>query len=302
MVKRPAFTMLELVWVIVILGIISTIGADIISSMYQNYLRARTIERLQSQTEITLEQIAKRLEYRIKDSIIARNSATNDLLALSDSSVTNDFDVIEWIGYSNETFRGLSTPLWTGLVDLENPNTSRSAGTIVSPGSDFEKAANYMEALTNKKVDMTSGKEAAIIFKRPSNIEDFGWDKTANSYGTNALPVTFVPSNPDRLSINLPTSALPSTIYEHYYLAHSAYALVPEGDMSDFNLTLRYNYQPWQGDFYDNNASSSLLATNVSLFRVRQDANLIRIKLCLHDDNKTGTNDRIVACKEKVVF
>ncbi|MCK9258063.1 MAG: prepilin-type N-terminal cleavage/methylation domain-containing protein, partial [Sulfurospirillaceae bacterium] len=73
--KKSGFTMVELVMVIIVLGIVASIGADIISNLYTNYLRTRAVNRLQTQTEIALEQIAKRLQYRIKDSVIARNNA-----------------------------------------------------------------------------------------------------------------------------------------------------------------------------------------------------------------------------------
>lgn len=304
MVKRPAFTLVELVMVIVVLGIIASIGADIIVSMYDNYLRTRTINRLQAQSETTLEQISKRLQYRIKDSTIARNTSADLLLPLLDSDVNESYDVIEWIGFSNETFRGTSVPLWTGLIDLEDANTTdinTTVATIVSPGSDFNATASLMGALTNGDIDMTPGSEAALIFKYPTNITDFGWGTNAsgNTDGANALPVQTTPGQPEVLTIN--ATALPPEISEHYYLAHTAYALVPNGNTTDFNLTLHYNYQPWLGEFYTA-GSQSVLAEHVQLFRVRQDANLIRLKLCLHDNNSTGIGDRIVTCKEKVVF
>ncbi|MCK9546828.1 MAG: type II secretion system GspH family protein, partial [Sulfurospirillaceae bacterium] len=62
--KKSGFTMVELVMVIIVLGIVASIGADIISNLYTNYLRTRAVNRLQTQTEIALEQIAKRLQYR----------------------------------------------------------------------------------------------------------------------------------------------------------------------------------------------------------------------------------------------
>ena len=295
MVKRKGFTLLELVMVIVVFGIVASIGADIISSMYKNYLRTRTINRLQTQTEITLEQIAKRLQYRIKESVVARKPGVS-VLSLANDNVDNNFTIMEWIAYSNESFLG-ATPNWTGLVDIENPNTNKGAAILVSPGSDFTMTGLLMDALTNQKVDLTAGKEAALVFKKSSNTADFGWGVNANTDGTNALKVR-QGANQDSLII---TSALPDQIYEHYYLAHTAYALIPEGSPNDFNLTLRYNYQPWLNEFYSN-GSTALMAQNVRLFRFRQDANLVRIKLCLHDANQTGVGDFIVTCKEKVVF
>jgi prepilin-type N-terminal cleavage/methylation domain-containing protein len=315
--KRSAFTLIELVMVIVVLGIIASIGADIIASMYQNYLRTRTINRLQAQSEITLEQIAKRLQYRIKDSTIARNinvGAANPLLPLSDSRVDENYNVIEWIGMSNETFRGTGDPLWTGLIDLEDANTSSTAvpPTVVSPGSNFPNVAALMRALTDNNVTMDTNPHAALIFIRTHGTTpaEFGWGVGVgnNSDGNNSLPVQTTPGQQDTLQIVPNAGTLPTEISEHYYLAHTAYALAPvyenpaAPNRTDFNLTLYYNYQPWRSHDYLTHGTSSVLAEHVQLFRVRQDANLIRLKLCLHDDNTTGTGDRIVTCKEKVVF
>ena len=105
MKKRTAFTMIELVMVIVVLGIVASIGAEIVAKLYGNYLRTRAINQLQSQTEITLEQIAKRFQYRIKDSvrsIDADGVRANVALPSADA----DYEIVEWIGISNESFLG----------------------------------------------------------------------------------------------------------------------------------------------------------------------------------------------------
>ena len=73
MLKKSAFTMIELVMVIVVMGIVASIGSDIIVNLYENYVKTRAINKLQSQSELVLDQIAKRLESRVKDSVIARD-------------------------------------------------------------------------------------------------------------------------------------------------------------------------------------------------------------------------------------
>ena len=65
---KKAFTMIELIMVIIVLGIVASIGAEIIVKLYDNYMRTRTINALETKTEVALEQIAKRFQYRIKDS------------------------------------------------------------------------------------------------------------------------------------------------------------------------------------------------------------------------------------------
>ena len=106
-VKRSAFTMIELVMVIVVLGIVSMIATDIIAHMYKGYIQTKIINDLEQKTETLINQVAKRLEYRIKDTIIAREKGTNDFLAMnSDEINTSSFDMVEWIGYDYESFVG----------------------------------------------------------------------------------------------------------------------------------------------------------------------------------------------------
>lgn len=296
--KKTAFTMIELVMVIIVLGIVASIGAEIVLSLYNNYLRSRAIHQLESQTEIVLEQIAKRLQYRIKSSTIARKT-DGSFLALSGSDST--YSIIEWIGYSNESLLG-TPPGWSGLIDLDHANTNKTALTLKTPDSNLSFASDTMSALTNGDIDLSVGKEAALIFQTTHNYTDFGWGNLTNTDGSATVKVI---RNTDVIFTINDTTGAPDDIYEHYALSHSAYAIVPEGDITgtNFNLTLYYNYQPWITA--KNNyslGSSATLAEHASLFQFKQDDTVIHLKLCLHDNNQTGTGDRIAICKEKVVY
>ncbi len=91
--KNKAFTMIEVIITIVLLGIIAGIGAEIISKMYANYIQSRTIAYLQSQSDITVEQIAKRLQYRIKDTIAMRHNL--QARSCSGRCTTQKFTIIQ---------------------------------------------------------------------------------------------------------------------------------------------------------------------------------------------------------------
>jgi len=307
MVKHNALTLVELVMVIVVMGIIASIGADIISNLYTNYLQTRTVNRLQTQTEITLEQIAKRLQYRIKPTVIARDNGGN---IVSLDNAKDDDPILEWIGYSNEAFRGNGpTPGWSGLIDLEHPQTSSVASKLVTPGSDLATANTIIQALSYGKVDFAGANKPALIFKQPMNFDDIWFPAQTDSNFSIKVGLTADGnfSIIDPLGVNAANRQnLP--IHEHYYLAHTAYAIVPGINTNpvnipaDFNLTLHYNYQPWLGQDYNNNGQTAVLAEHVSLFRFRQDGDVIRLKLCLHDNNETGIGNFVVTCKERIVY
>lgn len=297
---RKAFTMLELVMVMVIMGIIASIGAEIVASLYESYMKTRAIERLQSQTELVLDQIANRLQYRIKDSVIARDVVFANYTTLPNAIST--YPILEWIGKDNEGFLGehngtAVVPGWSAFIDLDSAQTLNP--NIHTRGSRLDFAENTLLALSNNTVSLTAGaglQSPALIFKGKDsfNIAQYGWDGTDGNYthrvrrnGNDIL--IFTEANP------------PTEIYEQYDLAWSAYALVPVGNANDFNLTLRYNYQPWENERYDNNASIAVLAEHVSTFRFTQVGDTIRLKLCISDANRSGTFD-FAFCKEKVVY
>jgi prepilin-type N-terminal cleavage/methylation domain-containing protein len=309
--KNNAFTLVEVIIVIVIFGIIATIGANIIARMYMNYIQARTVNYIQTQSGIVLEQIAKRLQYRVKASIVARKP-DGTLYGLNDPRVNTDFDVIQWIGYSNEALLGNNAgaaPGWSGFIDLNNPLTSKTGGTLHTPGSNLVEAVNIMNHLSGGAL---AGTPAALIFKSlpddyATPLVGYGWDGNGGS-PEYMLRVT----NNGNTDFNFDiTRGTPTVIWEHYYLANSAYALVPNtgcGGCSNinFDLQLRYNYKPWVVGSTFNNADTAILARNVNLFRIKQTGSTIRLKLCLHDDGRSGlirNNAKpVIACKEEVVL
>lgn len=321
MKKRPAFTMIELVMVIVIFGIVASIGAEIVASLYNNYLRTRAINHLQSQTEIVLEQIAKRLQYRIKDSVrvTINDGVTWEALPNAKQTAEGDHTIVEWIGISNESFlggwdatSGSVVPGWSGLIDMDSNETNGTIAirTLKTPGSSLAFANDTIKALTNNQVSMdgTTAKFPALIFKGSKQ------GSFANYYSTNAADrytARVQCKNQDcttnRDILNAPNGLTDfdqdgsGDLYEQYYLAHTAYAIKPDSNSAtDFTLFLQYNYQPWENQNYQAGIQT-ILAEHVSTFRIRQEGDVVRIKLCIHDNNQSGNFD-FSACKEKVIY
>jgi hypothetical protein len=100
-------------------------------------------------------------------------------------------------------------------------------------------------------------------------------------------------------------------IASQYKVAWSAYALVPvdragnqiaaNSATVDFDLELRYGYQPWNGGTYQN-AQSRIIARNVTSFKFLEQAGTLRIKLCMTEQIGDATTNNISVCKEKVVM
>ena len=296
-IKKNAFTLVEMVFVIIVLGIVAAIGSSIIAKIYESYIYSRNINELQTKTELALTQISKYLSYRVKGSTIARID-NNTIASLVDAN--KSYKILEWIGYDNESFEGNSSgPGWSGFVDLESSETNKSQ--IKTPGSQLLYSEWIISALSNNDVNISlPNSSAAIIFDglpADFNVSQYGWFNDTNGSSHHKYIFRVQRSGNDVLKF---IENKPSIIYEHYKLTWSAYALVPNplnGD--DVNLTMYYNFRPWMGEKYSD-GNSSVLIEHVTTFKFLQKGDTIRLKLCITNPIFDDTN--ISFCKEKVVF
>lgn len=305
---KKGFTLFEIIMVIIIMGIVAMIGTNIIAHMYENYIRSKNINDLEQRTELALDVVTKRLEYRVKSTTIVRQKGTNNINWLNSKDLNSSYDVLEWIGFEYESFRGESNgsmmiPGWSGFVDLDRSDATK----IVTSGSNLDFAVGMIKALSYNTIDLndtdtTNKNNPVIIFKKLSNrdFKSFGWDWTSTDHNA-TLPVHRDPANNNVLIFDENITAQGTTqLKEQYRLAWTAYALVAEGDDDqDFNLSLYYNYQPWYNEKYTD-GQKAVVAEHVSSFNFLQSGNTIRIKLCIQDSNQTGIGFGF--CKEKAVF
>ncbi|WP_297894025.1 type II secretion system protein [uncultured Campylobacter sp.] len=353
---KRGFTLIELVFVIVVLGIISMFGADLYTKIYKSYVHVRAVNQLEARTQNAMMLITNRLEDRIKSSTIGRDLAVNDFVPISDLTDPR-FDILEWIGQSVET-RNINqrNPGWSGFMSMSQLRDStwkadadkgdagyiadtRAAFNMVSLGSNFPQVARIVGNLRATTYNRPStNTQVAVIFRVVTNDASptsvgigFGYDRAVRADGRNRVLIAVgTPSDAgsgsmegETITINQypfnPNNANSQEFSEQYYIAHSAYAIVPAnvvtytkdnaGNLSkNFDLVLRYNYRPWSTVANDahsyNTASSSLLAEDVSLFRFKDDNGAVALKLCMRDDGRNFDPAELDlnVCKAQVVY
>ncbi len=298
---RYAFTMVELVAVIVIFGIIAAIGSEIYVKIYENYMVSRVMNTLQTKTELALEQIAKRLQYRIKDATIARKPPPNlnEIISTADPDLDDSYKILEWIGYDDTGLKGsynttinFYTPAWSGFIDVDDSN----ATYLSTPGSDLDQENAIIQAVSHGGSTIA---DAGIVFigvEGDYNVSKYGWSPSTNS------DYVYDIAEHNQTTLLVTDTQGPKEIYERYKLAWTAYAIAPDPLTCNFdcNLSLYENYQPWRGEAFDNaNTSKYLLLEHVTTFKFKQDGDVIRIKLCVNDKI---VDKNVSICKEKVVF
>ena len=315
---KRAFTLLELVVVIVVLGIIAMMSFNAIMNIYSNYFQTKTVNELETQTEIALEQISKRLEHRIKPSVIARKT-DGAFLALNDSGVNlnAEYEILEFIPYAYEIFNdvpsGNKAGRYSGYADLAK---SSPATGLISPGSNFTTGVvETIKDLTCRDetrdatcVDFTKkdGGVVAIFSDVYYNVQSsFGY---SNGTVPVSLDIAKVGVKGGQSGLNGDTLEISGfdgkQISEQYHLAYTANAIVPEqsADPKDaangvFDLNLYYDYRPWMGEKYKPNGEKATLAKNVTRFVFTEKNGVIVLKLCMR-----AKNSEITICKSKAVY
>ena len=318
---RKAFSLIEVIFVLVVLGIIASISSSIIAQVYENYITQKALYNVTTKTELVSNQIVNRLTYRIQGTTIAKDPKSTgfvegtDWIMLKDiPKADNNFTAIEWIGYDNDSFTASTastvndSPGWSGIANYK----TATRNFMTTPASKLQVTADIMENLSaidgnaaNAKVQLTSAKPAAVLFAQKSNYYRTGLEYSPTCMGL------IDPTKRDcifRVAHNGDTNLTfvdnkPKIVTERYKLAWSAYALVPvdEAPIGDglYNLYLHYNYQPWNGEDY-NNGFKSLLVANVSVFKFTENGGVIQFKLCATEN--IGQTYNISTCKEKVII
>lgn len=259
---KKAFTLVELIFVIVILGILSVMSTELILNVYKNYVYSKAINELESKVEIALEQISSRLTDRIRHTTIARLPAGAAIPAggrafVAINETTPAHAILEWYGQSSES-RFFATGLnannidnvvygWSGFLhrfgacsynagtrqygSCFNPSADGlSINQIRTPATNFTSAANVIIGYGSNS--------AAVVFPVNNSVDNY-YDIPAGAVGSDtqsAIPIDLVNSAGDTISFLSPYTIKTAAdadlidnhgISERYYVSHSAYALVP---------------------------------------------------------------------------
>ena len=283
---RPAFTMIELIMVIVILGIVSSIAAEIIAKVYEGYIIQRAQHRASSKTALVALQIANRLAYAIPGTVVRKNGTDVGGTDINEPGNAND-TTLQWVGADADSFKAITSaanrlPGWSGFCDVNA--TPVGGSTISTPGSNLNLATTI---ITNLGGNIAN---AQIYFPLNNYSTDYG--------GTLLPLVNYGVASGAGTNITLDASlGANDHISEHYKLAWTSYELEAQ---ANGDLVLHYNFTPQRGVAIPNNARKQILLRNVSTFEFRGDGRTIRFKICAKED--IGEDFDITICKEKAVF
>ncbi len=138
---KKAFSMIELIFVVVVLGIVSTYYADVITQVYKNYILQKATHNANIKTALIADQIANRLRYAIPGTVYRRTAKSGGVVEPLDtpmSAPADSYMVLEWVAYDGDSFESFESntnkkPGWSGFCDVD----VSSQTSIKSLGSNF---------------------------------------------------------------------------------------------------------------------------------------------------------------------
>ncbi len=317
MVKK-SFTLIEMIFVIVILSIIITGGLIIISKIYKrNLIASKTLE-LSFNTQQVIDKLANMLYYRVPLSAIGYDINSGEYKYLGDIK-TQKYKIFEWIGVSEDIYKETN---FSGFADLY------ASKKPILKAVDFN--TDYINKTLQNKFDTNSDFKnlVGIVFagsfdRGEENILDdynnsFGW------HGGGAKYVYIIndynqSDNDANLSLKEANESeiKHARIYEKFYLVDSAYAIALKKDLNeskwnckeynfssldDNDLLLFYNYRPWRKESFcadEGKGNVSILSKNIAGFYIR-DLNS-HIEIFIKSIYKRG-DITIKVSKQKVIF
>jgi prepilin-type N-terminal cleavage/methylation domain-containing protein len=297
---KKAFSLIEVIFVLVILGIVASISSQIIVQVYESYITQQAVYKVSTKTELAINQIVNRLTYSVIDSAIAKDDNSSNYKLLTDLDLTTDenLTVLEWIGYDNDSFSAGSTPYWSGVSNYEVATKSM----FDTPGSQLGKVDTIIKNLSKNEVSLDGSVQLpAVIFQPRTGAGDDINGKCMGLVDNNSSCIYAVSKN-NATSFLFDDINKSKIITERYQLVWSAYALVPTLNSNGlYNINLHYNYQPWEGEEYNSTTTSTrTLITNVSVFKFTQSGGVIQLKLCASEN--IGKSYNISTCKEKAII
>jgi hypothetical protein len=292
--------MIELLFVIVILGIVGGIALEAVRQYYEGIYRTGEYSKRVAEADHILEQLSKYFENAISSSIVnLEASGSAHCYGPPTEGDTNDYTVA-FIGVDQDSMRGISgsRPGWSEETLLGANNV------ITAADADYTLANSHMLAfgstLLNSAIYDADSVDVGACAR-------FRW----SGAGTAGYHRIIDPTTATTLTLGTDNNA---TNGKRKYLLRTGYAFRVNDD-GEFIMYSRF--RPWLGEYYTAAARQNTLGRNVAHFYADYDASdfmanpdlndrgmVWRLKVCMRgiDTNLSVSDSESEAiCRERRV-
>ncbi len=292
---RRGFSLIEIIFVLVLASILSMGSFKALESLYLRSAKAKAITDLSLQSQIVLNQLSIILYNRIPNSVIGYDGSSDcDPIEALD----NDNVVLEWLALADDA---MTQGLYDGFIDMNA--SDKTSKTLSAPNIATSLDTSRLNLIFAGAFD--DGDEDIVACNGA-----FGWHGQASD-----LAYDFDVSTANIITF---TGAIPTYIYEKYYLSNGGIAVtrgehisdiancgLSASDFKNFNNTLFlfYDFYPYQSQTYCGDGGSgkvAVLAEDVSGFKASYVNDTIHLSIDMNRDIR-GSNPVHVS-KQKAVF
>ncbi|MBT0881100.1 MULTISPECIES: prepilin-type N-terminal cleavage/methylation domain-containing protein [unclassified Campylobacter] len=320
---KKAFTIIELIVVIVILGIIAGLGIEIIKFSYDNEQRVRALNELELKSQATMDFLTAHLNNAIKNSFRLKETEDSECAGKKNSSaikckfvfnikdeslkntpdIKNPFKIFEWariaiIDKKHNKWDGLNET--KSVIKAAVDNKSDCYDDLIKP--------NYFQCFSNSRINqiLTTYDEGTIlgIYFLGDNIATSTSFMEKDLYDFEVYSITSTTgtiSKATRIKLRLD---------EKNFTMSNVYVLVDkiEGILYD-NKELKYysyDFKDKRPNFATNTIDKVTLVNNVSDFIISNNNGVTKIKLCLEVNDLPGSfitkKTSLKVCKSGVII
>nr|WP_321313558.1 type II secretion system protein [uncultured Campylobacter sp.] len=309
---KKAFTLVELLFVMVVLAIIAGVGTDILRSLFDNYAVTAQIHRLESVANNAADMIATRLEKRVPQTTAIETStdtgAKNYEPLSAIGGTTGKSVKLVFFRKAYELERnfisakngGVKAPRTSGFISELETTTKRDSGKLVDEVKFVSKETD-LTGLDLNDYELFFSNDSSLLYENKSNhFERYYSGKKSFTYkcadgklefqnGIFTLNRSGCPASTSDIIIRPSMAAL----VHKYYLSKEIDKIYLDNDKNLYLDTCNIKGA---------DCKKSLLATGVSTFRfsaLGSDPNIastIVFKLCLVEND-----GKAEACQSRIV-
>lgn len=309
---KKAFTMIELIVVIVILGIVAGLGIEVIKFSYDNEQRVRALNELELKSQATMDFLTTHLNNAIKNSFRLKKKETSEcansitdckfVFNIPNESLSNDFKIFEWARIAIIDKKMIK---WDGLNE-----TLKVVNEAVNNTSCYDASKTYFKCFSK------SGINQKIINNYPKDTQlgiYFLGDNIATS--TSFMEKDLYDFDIQEISSSGTTtkeSSIKLRLNEKNFTMSNVYVLVDkiEGIIYDnVNNKLKYysyDYKDKSPNFTTDNKEKFILVDRVKDFTISSNNGVTTLRLCLEAKDLPGsfinTKTTISVCKTGVIL
>nr|WP_321318151.1 prepilin-type N-terminal cleavage/methylation domain-containing protein [uncultured Campylobacter sp.] len=304
---KKAFTLVELLFVLVVLAIVAGIGTDILRSLFDNYAVTAQIHRLESVANNAADTIATRLEKRVPQTTAIENIGASTsgkkyepLSPLNNAAANNGRLVFfrkayelerNFISAKND---GVAAPRTSGFISELKTTTTTTTTTTTGDSRNFTDRVEFV----SKETDLTGlnlndyelffSNDSSLLYENKGDHFDRYYNNSGNKSFAYRCAGGSIEFNADKFTLvrsNCPASTTDIVRPSMAALVHK-FSLSREID----KIYLENNNLHLETCNIRGTCRRSLLATGVSAFRfsaLGSDPNIastIVFKLCLAED------------------